>query len=248
MGPGQWLPAPQKGGRPSRLPRRGVTSCSSRRQAALGAVAPPSRATRTVGRTSAPRRTRRLPLHQRPDVGLLVYNAGASPLPLPPRPVGRGAMLARNCATARRRTDSHPAWSSAATVGWCSCRREPWSVVSHLAIWRVEGVRHDLRRGAALARAAGRRCSDELGRTDTPALRRLIGDRPVDGLADPTTSRADADNWQRPDAAPDPSPLGDTAASRRDRDRGSAAQRPRLGRVSPAGRAGGTRSPRTTAR
>ena len=152
------------------------------------------------------------------DVGLLVYNAGADPnmSRFLDRPADVWqAMLARNCTTvlgaahhfggrmvARGRGGIVLVTSGAA-----------WAGASHLAVYSATKA-FDLLLAESLWAELGPQGVDVLGMvlgaTDTPAFRRLLGDREYGELADPDDVAGDLLDHlgDGPTFPPEPSPFG----------------------------------------
>ena len=155
------------------------------------------------------------------DVGLLVFNAGADPhlSRFLDQPVDAWhAMVARNC-TAVLGTAHH--------FGGRMIERgrggivlvssgAAWAGGSHLAVYGgtkafdltlAEGLWAELRPSGVDVLCM------VLGATDTPAFRRILGDRVMENLADPDDVARDlVDNLGRgPTFPPDPSPFGTLA-------------------------------------
>ena len=152
------------------------------------------------------------------EIGLLIYIAGADPNMScfldKPLNVWQ-AMLTRNCGTVM---------ASAYHFGGHMVRRgcgglvlvtsgASWAGGSHLAAYGATKA-FNLILGESLwaefASSGVDVLTMVLGQTDTPALRSLLGDREVDGLADPDDVARDMlDNLANgPTWPPDPSPLG----------------------------------------
>lgn len=158
------------------------------------------------------------------DVGLFVYNAGAdtnlSPFLDRPVEVWQG-LLARNCTTvlatahhfARRLVARGRGGIALVTSG------AAWAGGSHLAVYSATKA-FDLMLAESLWAELGPLGVDVLaiilGATDTPALRRLVGDRELGGLADADdVARGLLDNLANgPTFPPGPNPFG--TMSRRD--------------------------------
>jgi short-subunit dehydrogenase len=158
------------------------------------------------------------------EVGLLVYNAGADPhlSRFLERPIDVWqAMLARNCATVlgaahhfgRRMVERGRGGIALVTSG------AAWAGGSHLAVYGASKA-FDLLLAESLWAELGPLGVDVLavvlGATDTPALRRLVGDRDVGPLADADAVARDLLDHlgDGPTFPPDPSPFG--TLSRRD--------------------------------
>jgi uncharacterized protein len=152
------------------------------------------------------------------DVGLLVYNAGADPnlSRFLDRPVDVWqAMLARNCTTVlgaahhfgRRMVERRRGGLALVTSG------AAWAGGSHLAIYGASKA-FDLLLAESLWAELGPLGVDVLavvlGATDTPALRRLIGNRDIGPLADADAVARDLLDHlgDGPTFPPDPSPSG----------------------------------------
>ena len=193
----------------------------SRRQAALDDVAETVRSsTRTVQLDlSEPDAANQLVRATADlEIGLLIYNAGADPNMArfldKPLEVWQ-AMLTRNCTTVM---------ASAHHFGGLMAERghggvvlvtsgAAWAGGSRLAVYGASKA-FDLILAeslwAELEPAGVHVLAMVLGQTDTPALRALLGEREVDGLADPDDVVRDMlDNLAHgPTWPPDPSPLG----------------------------------------
>ncbi len=158
------------------------------------------------------------------EVGLLVYNAGADPhmSRFLDQPVDAWhAMVARNCTAvlgaahhfARPMVERGRGGIVLVSSG------AAWAGGSHLAVYGGTKA-FDLVLAEGLWAELGPSGVDVLcmvlGATDTPAFRRILGDRVVENLADPDDVARDlVDNLGRgPTFPPDPSPLG--AFTRRD--------------------------------
>ncbi len=204
------------------LGQRGVNVVLvSRRQSALHEVAQtvPSSTRAVVLDLSEPRAGSEL-MRATADleIGLLIYNAGADPNMShfldKPLDVWQ-AMLTRNCTTVL---------ASAHHVGGLMADRghgglvlvtsgAAWAGGAHLAVYGASKA-FDLIMAESLWAEWGPSgvhvLAMVLGQTDTPALRSLLGDREVDGLADPDDVARDMlDNLANgPTWPPDPSPLG----------------------------------------
>ncbi|MBL7499967.1 SDR family NAD(P)-dependent oxidoreductase [Frankia sp. CNm7] len=152
------------------------------------------------------------------DVGLLIYNAGADPNPSAflDQPVENAqSLVARNCVTVlgaahhfaglmvKRGSGGLVLVSSGAA----------WAGGAHLAAYGASKA-FDLILAESLWAELGPQGVDVLamvlGRTDTPAYRRVLAGREIDGLADPDDVARDMlDNLANgPTFPPDPSPLG----------------------------------------
>jgi len=152
------------------------------------------------------------------DVGLLVYNAGADPYASQfldqPAAVWQ-EMVARNCATVVG--TAHHFGSSMVRRGRGGIvlvtSGAAWAGGSHLAVYGATKA-FDLLLGESLWAELGPRGVDVLtmvlGATDTPALRRLLDGRQLEGLADPDdVARQMLDALaQGPTFPPDPTPFG----------------------------------------
>ena len=158
------------------------------------------------------------------DVGLLVYNAGADPYlsGFLDQPVEVWqAMLARNCTTVLgavhhfARPMVERGRGGIALIG----SGAGWAGGARLAVYGASKA-FDLLLGESLWAELGPLGVDVLamvlGQTDTPALRRLVGDRALGDLADPDDVARDLlDNLGNgPTFPPGPSPFG--ALDRRD--------------------------------
>jgi short-subunit dehydrogenase len=151
------------------------------------------------------------------EIGLLVYNAGADPNMArfldKPLDVWQ-AMLTRNCSTVMasahhfggRMVERGHGGIALVTSG------AAWAGASRLAVYGASKA-FDLLLAeslwAELTPAGVHVLAMVLGTTDTPALRTLLGDRQIDGLADPDDVARDMlDNLANgPTWPPDPSPL-----------------------------------------
>jgi short-subunit dehydrogenase len=158
------------------------------------------------------------------DIGLLVYNAGADPhmsrfLDQPPGVWH--SMVARNC-TAVLGAAHH--YGGRMVQRGCGgivlvSSGAAWAGGSHLAVYGATKA-FDLLLAESLWAELGPQGVDVLamvlGATDTPAFRRVLGDRTVDDLADPDDVARDLlDNLAKgPTFPPGPSLLG--SFSRRD--------------------------------
>lgn len=152
------------------------------------------------------------------EIGLLIYNAGADPNMArfldKPLDVWQ-AMLTRNCTTVM---------ASAYHFGGLMAERgrggialvtsgAAWAGGSRLAVYGASKA-FDLILAeslwAELEPSGVHVLAMVLGQTDTPALRTLLGEREIDGLADPDDVVRDMlDNLANgPTWPPDPSPLG----------------------------------------
>jgi short-subunit dehydrogenase len=158
------------------------------------------------------------------EVGLLIYNAGADPNSsrFVDKPVAVWQeLVARNCVTVV---------GAAHHFGGLMVERSHGGIVlvtsgaawvggSHLAIYGATKA-FDLVLGESLWAELGPLGVDVLamvlGRTDTPAFRRVLDGREVDGLADPDDVARDMLDHlgEGPTFPPDPSPFG--SLSRRD--------------------------------
>jgi uncharacterized protein len=152
------------------------------------------------------------------DVGLLVYNAGADPYMSQfldqPADVWQG-LLARNCTTVLgaahhfggRMVERGHGGIALLTSG------AAWAGGSHLAVYGASKA-FDLLLAeslwAELAPLGVDVLAMVLSATDTPALRRVLGDRVLDDLADPDDVACDLlENLGRgPTFPPGPSPFG----------------------------------------
>jgi uncharacterized protein len=209
------------------LGRRGINVVLiSRRQAALDAVAEtvPS-STRTVeldlsepdAGSQLVRATADL------EIGLFVYNAGADPNMArfldKPLDVWQ-AMLTRNCTTVMASAHHFGGLMAGRGHGGLVLVTSgaAWAGGSRLAVYGATKA-FDLILAeslwAELEPSGVHVLAMVLGQTDTPALRALLGEREVEGLADPDDVVRDMlDNLANgPTWPPDPSPLG--ALSRR---------------------------------
>lgn len=155
------------------------------------------------------------------DVGLLIYNAGADPYMVRflDKPVDVWqTFLARNCGTvlgaahhfARAMVERRRGGIVLVTSG------AAWAGGSHLAVYGATKA-FDLLLGEALWAELEPLGVDVLsmvlGATDTPAFRRLVGDRDLGDLADPDDVARDLlDNLGNgPTFPPGPSPFGTLA-------------------------------------
>ena len=152
------------------------------------------------------------------DVGLLVYNAGADPhmARFLDKPVSVWQeLLARNCTTVvgvthhfgRRMVERGRGGIVLVTSG------AAWAGGSHLAVYGASKA-FDLLLGESLWAELGPLGVDVLamvlGQTDTPAFRRLLNGRAVEGMADPDDVARDMlDNVAAgPTFPPGPTPFG----------------------------------------
>jgi uncharacterized protein len=152
------------------------------------------------------------------EVGLLVCNAGADPHMSSflgkPLDVWQ-AMVTRNCATVLAATHHFGGRMAQRGHGGIVLVTSgaAWAGGSRLAVYGATKA-FDLLLAESLwselAPAGVDVLAAVLGQTDTPALRRLLGDREVTGLADPVdVARGILDNLAHgPTWPPDPSPLG----------------------------------------
>jgi short-subunit dehydrogenase len=196
-----WSSCPAVRRRSTRWPRR----CPPRRTVALDLSEP------TAGEQLA-RVTTDL------EIGLLVFNAGADPhmSRFLERPVDVWqAMLTRNCATVLALTHHFGGLMAERGRGGIVLVTSgaAWAGGSRLAVYGAtkafdlilaESLWSELAPSGVDVLAA------VLGQTDTPALRKLLGDREVAGLADPNDVARDLlDHLANgPTWPPDPSPLG----------------------------------------
>jgi short-subunit dehydrogenase len=155
------------------------------------------------------------------EVGLLVYNAGADPnmSRFLDRPAAVWqALVARNCTTVLGVTHHFASRMAARGHGGIVLVTSgaAWAGGSHLAVYGATKA-FDLMLAeslwAELAPVGVDVLAMVLGATDTPAFRRLVGDREVGDLADPDDVARDLlDNLPHgPTYPPDPSPLGSFA-------------------------------------
>ena len=152
------------------------------------------------------------------EIGLLVYNAGADPNASTflgtPIEVWQ-AMVTRNCTTVLAASHHFAGLMTGRGRGGIVLVTSgaAWAGGAHLATYGAskafdlllaESLWAELRPGGVDVLAM------VLGQTDTPAYRRILGDRQVDGLADPDDVARDMlDNLAHgPTFPPDPSPLG----------------------------------------
>jgi short-subunit dehydrogenase len=152
------------------------------------------------------------------DVGLLVYNAGADPYMSrfvdQPVDVWR-ALLARNCATVLGATHHFATRMVARGRGGIALVTSgaAWAGGSHVAVYGASKA-FDLLLAESLwvelAPSGVDVLAMVLGATDTPALRRLVGDRELHGLADSDDVARDLlDNLGNgPTFPPGPTPFG----------------------------------------
>jgi short-subunit dehydrogenase len=152
------------------------------------------------------------------DVGLLVYNAGADPYMsrfLDQSVDVWQAMLMRNCTTvlsAAHHFGSRMADRGRGGIALVSSGAA-WAGGSHLAVYGASKA-FDLLLAESLWAELGPFGVDVLamvlGQTDTPALRRLVGNRELGDLADPVDVARDLlDNLGNgPTFPPGPSPFG----------------------------------------
>jgi uncharacterized protein len=152
------------------------------------------------------------------DVGLLVYNAGADPhlsrFLEKPVEVWQG-MVARNCGTVVGATHHFGGLMVEQGHGGIVLVTSgaAWVGGSHLAVYGASKA-FDLLLAESLWAELGPQGVDVLamvlGRTDTPALRRVLNGREVDGLADPDDVALDMLDHlsEGPTFPPGPSPLG----------------------------------------
>jgi short-subunit dehydrogenase len=158
------------------------------------------------------------------DVGLLIYNAGADPhmSRFLDQPVDVWqSLLARNCATVTGAVHHFAGRMVARGRGGIALVTSgaAWAGASHLAVYGASKA-FDLLLAESLWAELGPRGVDVLaivlGATDTPALRRLVGERDIGGLAKADDVARDLlDNLGNgPTFPPGPSPFG--ALARRD--------------------------------
>lgn len=152
------------------------------------------------------------------EIGLLIYNAGADPNMShfldKPLDVWQ-AMLTRNCTTVMAAAHHFGGLMSERGHGGLVLVTSgaAWAGGAHLAVYGASKA-FDLIMAESLWAEWGPSgvhvLAMVLGQTDTPALRSLLGDREVDGLADPDDVARDmVDNLANgPTWPPDPSPLG----------------------------------------
>jgi uncharacterized protein len=193
----------------------------SRRQAALEDVAETVvSSTRTVALDLSEPNAASLLIRATEDleIGLLIYNAGADPNMSrfldKPLDVWQ-AMLTRNCATVMASTHHFGGLMAERGRGGVVLVTSgaAWAGGSRLAVYGASKA-FDLILAESLwvelAPSGVHVLAMVLGRTDTPALRTLIGEREIDGLADPDDVVRDMfDNLANgPTWPPDPSPLG----------------------------------------
>jgi short-subunit dehydrogenase len=152
------------------------------------------------------------------EIGLLVFNAGADPHMscFLEKPVDVWqALLTRNCAMVLASTHHFGGLMAARGHGGIVLVTSgaAWAGGSRLAVYGgtkafdlilAESLWSELAPAGVDVLAA------VLGQTDTPALRKLLGDREIAGLADPVdVARGILDNLLNgPTWPPDPSPLG----------------------------------------
>lgn len=204
------------------LGQRGVNVVLvSRRQAALDEVAETVPAsTRTVAMDlSEPTAAEQLArVTTDLEIGLLIFNAGADPhmSRFLEKPIDVWqAMLTRNCATVLASTHHFGGLMAERGHGGIALVTSgaAWAGGSRLAVYGAtkafdlilaESLWSELAPSGVDVLAA------VLGQTDTPALRKLLGDREVAGLADPDDVARDMlDHLANgPTWPPDPSPLG----------------------------------------
>jgi uncharacterized protein len=152
------------------------------------------------------------------EVGLVVYNAGADPNMSPfldrPADVWQG-MVARNCATVVGVTHHFAGLMKERGHGGIVLVSSgaAWAGGSHLAVYGASKA-FDLLLGESLWAELRPLGVDVLamvlGQTDTPAFRRVLDGREVDGVADPDDVARDMlDNLaEGPTFPPGPSPFG----------------------------------------
>lgn len=204
------------------LGQRGVNVVLvSRRQSALDEVAETvSSSTRTVAMDlSEPAAGEQLArVTADLEIGLLIFNAGADPHMS--RFLEKSidvwlAMLTRNCATVLASTHHFGGRMAERGHGGIVLVTSgaAWAGGSRLAVYGATKA-FDLILAESLwselAPSGVDVLAPVLGQTDTPALRKLIGDREISGLADPEDVARDIlDNLANgPTWPPDPSPLG----------------------------------------
>jgi uncharacterized protein len=155
------------------------------------------------------------------DVGLLAYNAGADPYMsrFLEQPVDVWhALLARNCATVLGTVHHFAGRMVARGRGGIALVTSgaAWAGGAHLAVYAASKA-FDLLLAESLWAELGPRGVDVLaivlGATDTPALRRLVGERDIGGLARADDVARDLlDNLGNgPTFPPGPSPFGTLA-------------------------------------
>jgi uncharacterized protein len=152
------------------------------------------------------------------EVGLLIYNAGADPHTS--TFLGKPAavwqeMVARNCTTVLGTT--HHFASSMVDRGRGGIvlvtSGAAWAGASHLAVYGASKA-FDLLLGESLWAELGPLGVDVLamvlGQTDTPAYRRVLKGREIEGMADPDDVARDMLDYlaDGPTFPPDPSPFG----------------------------------------
>jgi short-subunit dehydrogenase len=152
------------------------------------------------------------------EIGLLIYNAGADPNMArfldKPLDVWQ-AMLTRNCTTVMASAHHFGGLMAERGRGGIALVTSgaAWAGGSRLAVYGASKA-FDLILAeslwAELEPSGVHVLAMVLGQTDTPALRTLLGDREIDGLADPDDVVRDMlDNLANgPTWPPDPSPLG----------------------------------------
>ena len=152
------------------------------------------------------------------EIGLLVYNAGADPNMAEfldkPLDVWQ-AMLTRNCTTVMASAHHFGGLMAARGHGGVVLVTSgaAWAGGSRLAVYGASKA-FDLILAeslwAELEPSGVHVLAMVLGQTDTPALRTLLGEREIDGLADPDDVARDMlENLANgPTWPPDPSPLG----------------------------------------
>jgi short-subunit dehydrogenase len=152
------------------------------------------------------------------EIGLLVYNAGADPNMAQfldkPLDVWQ-AMLTRNCTTVMASAHHFGGLMAARGHGGVVLVTSgaAWAGGSRLAVYGASKA-FDLILAeslwAELEPSGVHVLAMVLGQTDTPALRTLLGEREIDGLADPEDVARDMlENLANgPTWPPDPSPLG----------------------------------------
>lgn len=152
------------------------------------------------------------------EIGLLVYNAGADPNMArfldKPLDVWQ-AMLIRNCTTVMASAHHFGGLMAARGHGGVVLVTSgaAWAGGSRLAVYGASKA-FDLILAeslwAELEPSGVHVLAMVLGQTDTPALRTLLGEREIDGLADPEDVARDMlENLANgPTWPPDPSPLG----------------------------------------
>jgi uncharacterized protein len=152
------------------------------------------------------------------EIGLMIYIAGGDPnmARFLDKPLNVWqAMLTRNCTTVM--ASAHHFGGLMATRGHGGVvlvtSGAAWAGGSHLAVYGASKAFNLLLAEslwAELGPSGVHVLAMVLGQTDTPALRSLLGEREVDGLADPDDVVRDMlDNLANgPTWPPDPSPLG----------------------------------------